>query len=921
MFQPCKEWLASRISSGESWESLELMCVEPAKTNEVLNVFIDEEGWPEGLEAEEWIRFVRYYKQQIFPITLLETESVVGIDGGICTPSISVPSGVSSSWERYSESLLQKMSAESVADIRKGCIWTLRHLKEDTRAVGPIKGLVMGSVQSGKTASMEGLVSMAADYGWNFFIILSGTIDNLRKQTRDRFKDDLMNSEGVYWKVIDFAGEDKKYAIEELQLNTLTGSKNFTRRYVTVCLKNKSRLTKLIDWLYSDPNRTSKLRVIVIDDEADQASINTAEITPGEEQERCAINQLIVNLANGRMSDGSIPKANLQAINYISYTATPYANVLNESSVESLYPKDFICSLTEAREYFGPRVIFGNDEEGYPGFNVVRAIPIQEESELKDLHKGRRLSLPESMKDSIAWFLCASSVLRVSGHKKSISMLVHTTQIQKDHRAVYEAIRRWLSDESSVIDRCKAVYQSESQMVTHEDLALANPKYPCIEDVRTFEYSFDEIYEEIKGILADVTNIQMDEDKALSYSSGLHLCVDNCQANKHAEDGTYLRIVYPNREQLEAMEKAPVFLVIGGNTLSRGLTVDGLVCTYFSRNVNQADTLMQMARWFGYRKGYELLQRIWTTQAVRTKYRALAKIDMDLKREVSLFMERDIAPSQFGPRIRNTPEIAKFLITAKKKSQQAKYGDFDFCGDSYETTDFEDGPSLSKNIEAANDFASELRSAFKCRQSTTAKAVVWDNVDRGFIQDKFLSRYYVSDFSSLYANLPIFNEWMDEMNAEGRFLKWNVAFIDGENKTDLWTPCDGMVLGCAERSRKIARKAPNHIDIGSLRSGRNAICDVDESSFTPDQASKFKSTRKNGKDIISRRCDFNLEDTPLLLVYRIKKNGGAARSKLRESMNSADDIIGISIIVSGDSIGESHARTLRIKDPNWWEAK
>lgn len=913
LFQPCKEWVASAVSSGKTWSEIGLLCTDESSFSIELENMIDCEGWPEDLSQASWQKFVEYYQRQIFPLSNIEREKVVGIDSGTNANYYEVPSGPSSSWERYSESLLSKMSAESVAEIRKGCIWTLRHLKEDTRTLGPIKGLVTGSVQSGKTANMEGLVSMAADYGWNFFIILSGTIDNLRKQTRDRFMGDLKRSEGVLWRVIDFAGEDKKYSAEELQLNSLNGSKTFTWRYVTVCLKNKSRLTKLINWLYEDPNRTSKLRVVVIDDEADQASINTAEITPDEEQERCAINQLIVNLANGRLADGSIPPAPLQAINYISYTATPYANVLNESSEESLYPKDFICTLPEAREYFGAKVIFGNDEEGFPGFDVVREIPTEEEQEIKDLQKGKRFGLPNSLKDSIAWFLCASAVLRKAGYKKSISMLVHTTQIQKEHMVLYSSIGKWLSKCSEVISQCEAIYATELPCVSRADLLEANPDYPDINSVRQFDYSFEEIRPEIMEIVSEITNIQMDEDKTLSYTTGLHLCVDNNSAPRYAEEGTHLRIVYPDNDQLAALSKAPVFLVIGGNTLSRGLTIDGLVCTYFARNVNQADTLMQMARWFGYRKGYELLQRIWMTYTAKMKFRALAKIDMDLKTEAALFMERGITPAQFGPRIRNTPEIAKFLVTAKRKSQQAEYGDFDFCGDSYETTDFDDGPSLASNIELAESFAKALQQSYSCRPSTVSNAVLWNDVDCNFIYQEFLLRYGLSEFSALSVNMPIFNSWMSSMNEEGRFTHWNVAFIDGPNRDSLWTPCAGIQLGSTERTRKIERKCPSHIDIGSLRSGRDAVCDVDEESLTDEQKEKFRKTRKNGKEIISKRSEFGLEDKPLLLVYRIKKDGGTPKSKLRERMNVTEDIIGISIIVSGDSIGESHARTLRVK--------
>jgi hypothetical protein len=359
------------------------------------------------------------------------------------------------------------------------------------------------------------------------------------------------------------------------------------------------------------------------------------------------------------------------------------------------------------------------------------------------------------------------------------------------------------------------------------------------------------------------------------------------------------------------MEKAPAFLVIGGNTLSRGLTIDGLVCTYFSRTSNQADTLMQMARWFGYRKGYELLQRIWITDDAQKKFEALAKIDMDLKREVEMFMERGISPAKFGPRIRNIPEIAKFRITAKKKSQMAEYADFDFCGDSYETTNFTNNDSLLNNLTLTDRFVSFLNDTSIHRCSTAAKAFVWDNIPYVDIRDKYLSVYEISEYSSLKKNLRYFFEWMSQMNVDGKFTKWNVAVIDGDNYDIPWPVGDGISVGMIERTRKKV-EIKEHIDIGSLRSGRDAICDVNESELTPDQLDDFKKTRKNGKNIISKRCDFGLQDKPLLLIYRIKKDGGVPKTSNRFKMNADEDIIGISIIVSGDSIGETHAKSLRI---------
>ena len=911
IFQPCKEWIADELNAGKQWADIVSLGVSADQRKEKLAEMIDEFLWPEDLTVSEWEAFVEAYKATHITVALTESEPVIAIDNGIIRNYFDVPVGITSTWEEYKSYLKTTMSEVSVTNIQKSCVWVLNHLSKDTRKTGPVKGLVTGSVQSGKTANMEGLVSMAADNDWNFFIILSGTIDNLRKQTRDRFKKDLRNSEGILWRILDFTSEDRQFQADELKLNPLTGSKNFSQRYVTVCLKNRKRLEKLIDWLYDDSKRTSKLRIVVIDDEADQASINTAEITEEEEQERCAINQLICNLVNGKKSDGSVPETHFQAMNYISYTATPYANVLNESSAESLYPKDFVCALPEAHEYFGAKIIFGNNEQDCPGFPILRGIDTSDNKLLKDIQKKKYRGLPESMKKAIGWFLCATAVLRTRNYKKSISMLVHTSSIQKEHFVLYNQIQSWLANKQEVLNYCKSVYENEAHAVTKTDLKEANPEYGLLKSVIEEMPDFRDLIFELNTILASITNIMLGEEKTLEYSTGLHLCVDNCTANREAEEGTYLRIVYPTDTQLKALNKAPAFLVIGGNTLSRGLTIDGLVCTYFSRTSNQADTLMQMARWFGYRKGYELLQRIWITSDAKRKFEALTKIDMDLKQEVKLFMERGISPAKFGPRIRNIPEIAKFRITAKRKSQMAEYADFDFCGDSYETTNFTNDESLGKNLSQTDEFISFLNTMISPRRSTAAKAYVWDNIPYPVILDKYLSRYKISDFSSLKTHLRYFLQWMAQMNEEGKFTKWNVAVIDGDNHEIPWAIGNGMSVGMIERTCKKVEEV-EHIDIGSLRSGRDAICDIDEDELTSEQLEDFKKTRKNGKDIISKRCDFQLQDKPLLIIYRIKKDGGIPKTKNRFQLNSISDIIGISIIVSGDSIGETHAKSLRI---------
>lgn len=229
----------------------------------------------------------------------------------------------------------------------------LRQLSRDTHETGAVKGLVIGNVQSGKTANMAALMAMAADAGWNMFIVLSGMMENLRAQTLRRLVEDLnSNSCSLNWEAI-----DNPLGVETYGRRLC--DKNFTKeskmRYLTVCLKNSKRLKNLIDWLNSDECSRKEIRLLIIDDEADQASINTAT-----KSQRTTINRLILNLVNNRNSRGDQACCNFQAVNYIGYTATPYANVLNEApGEESLYPSNFIATLSVSDEYFGPQQIFG----------------------------------------------------------------------------------------------------------------------------------------------------------------------------------------------------------------------------------------------------------------------------------------------------------------------------------------------------------------------------------------------------------------------------------------------------------------------------------------------------------------------------------------------------------------------------------
>lgn len=936
-YNSCKEWVAAKIQEGFTWEDVKNLCVAPDEMEaefDRLRYYTLE--IPMSMELEEWREFVSEIEGDYSPIV-----EMYGISAEGNSNTLPVPTDSGSAWVRYKNNLLgtytgkPKMSEAAVALVEKNSHWILNHIKRDTRTAGAVKGLVMGSVQSGKTANMIGLVSMAAHYDWNFIIVLSGTIDNLRKQTRDRFYDDLTQSGGVSWHVLDHTSNPdymvdvktkERLLLENLKLNSFQDGKSeglWMHRYVTVCLKNSTRLRNLIKWLQARPQRAAKLRILVIDDEADQASVNTRKM-PAEmdedELERTAVNQLIIDLVNGRDHEGAPSKAPFQAMNYISFTATPYANVLNEAYESSLYPKSFICSLPESNEYFGARVIFGSKEDGvHTGLNIIRDVPPTEINALKALHKGGVNTIPDEFKKALAWFLCSAAILRLRGHKKSISMLIHTTALQTGHFEEYEVLKAWLHRETangSVLKLCRSVYEIEKDAFTLADLAEGYPDYGRLSKVNPDFLDFEVIEPEIRLLLSNIENIMMGEDKQTEYhENGIHLCVDNCKANKFAEDGTVLRVVYPTSDQLKAMNKAPVFIVMGGNTLSRGLTIDGLVCTYFARSSNQADTLMQMARWFGYRSGYELLQRVWMPLDVRKKFELMEEIDEKLKAEFEDFMLKGRSPAQFGPKVMSSAKIAKFLLTSKNKAQNMVDCELDFSGESYETTDFmDDKAKLSSNITVTEALLKKI--GIGERSKVRDSAWVWRDVSVETILSDFLEnqKYHIFDCSTLSSHIPNFISWLKQMNADGHYLKWNVA-IAGDNKApNKWVVEDACV-GKITRTKKLPH-SEGYIDIGSLRSGRDILCDVREEELTHDQYVKFQSAMQSGKNLISVRGDIGLSDIPLLLLYRIDKDQGKdTKAGTRKKLDSCEDIIGFSIIVPGESVGKSHVKSVRVRIP------
>ena len=853
-------------------------------------------------EAEEQTKVIDYQSGQAMIVEEGEDNEVT------------VPNDPKSAWQLYKKKLISNGFKEKVVgEMERTTLKILKRVSNDTTEMQPIKGLVIGNVQSGKTANMAALMAMAADWGWNMFIVLSGTIDNLRQQTQNRLLNDLNCPGNLHWMGLEHLS--KKPALGQ-RTQDLNFDKESKQRYFTVCLKNKARLKGLIQWLQSDFNKQRQMKIIVIDDEADQAGINTADVNSSTIKE---INKQIRNLVNGRNEKSQEISSQYKAMNYIGYTATPYANILNEASSDSLYPKNFISTLSVSKEYFGPQRIFGLEggEYDFDGMDIVRIIDEGGLQKIKDIHDEGALHLPLELQNSICWFMCGVACMRVWKYDKPISMLIHTSQKTEHHRNIAEAVKRWILRKTpeEVIEKCHDVWDNETSTFTFEKFREQYPDYDrANEDINRYP-DFNLIEEQLKILLStDITNIPLDEENELTYHVGIHMCVDNCKNNGINDEGMYVRLAYPTSENMP--KPAPAFIVIGGATLSRGLTIEGLVSTFFLRSVNQADTLMQMGRWFGYRKGYELLPRLWITDKTNSQFKFLAALDQELRDEIHEMDTLGKSPSQYAPRVKNTPKASFIRITAKNRMQSAKPTDMDYSGSYNQTYKFDNDVNILKhNINATNEFIKLLgkpENKKKCNMEHSKNTIIWRNVNFQLIK-KFLKDYKYQPRLQVFNQIDSVISWVDKITSDGKLENWNVIIAGKKSEINsVWNSPAGPINKIS-RTKKIPKnEADKVINIGVLRDPKDLIADIDLEGQSQ-EIIDMVTTRFRSEYAKEIRSMSGLHMIPQLIIYMIDKNSTTKENaNTREDLNAVEDIVGICVNIPGGKRGTNYTAKVSI---------
>ena len=520
-----------------------------------------------------------------------------------------------------------------------------------------IKGLILGDVQSGKTANYTAICNKAADTGYRIIIILSGLQENLRIQTQERLDAEFSGRKSEYFldpkakqgiknrangvgkygkpnnpsqKIASFTSVTKDFDSGVLRSNNL-GIESVNCPVLFVVKKNKRILNNLIKWL-SDNNTHNAageidLPLLLIDDEADNASVNTKD----PDSQPAAINDCIRRLLKL-----------FSKTTYLGITATPFANIfIDPEAPDDLFPADFIYALSAPTNYIGADRVFG--EDGDCGNMLIPIKTSDLENCFPPNHKKDFAvsELPDDLYEAASYFLLVNAIRDIRGDvTQHRSMMVHISLYTDVQNQITEKLSGWLEQVQSDLRNYSRLSTEETEKIDSiRKLHSIWEKYSlsAICGKEWVEVLRDYLYKAVAPIEVKSVN------KTTSAAS----------LNYSRYEKTGLRVI-----------------AVGGNSLSRGLTLEGLCVTYFHRTTKMYDTLMQMGRWFGYRPNYADLVKVWMSEEAIEWYGQITKATAELKEEIIRMRNAQQTPREFGLKVRQDP--GSLIVTARNKMRTAK---------------------------------------------------------------------------------------------------------------------------------------------------------------------------------------------------------------------------------------------------------
>lgn len=692
-------------------------------------------------------------------------------------------------WKRYERYLMEKkkFSEQSIMTLDDLTERVLERLEDPQREeYWDRRGMVVGHVQSGKTANYTGLICKAADAGYKLIIVLAGMHKSLRSQTQLRLDEGFLgfdtqlnrafNQENLRIGVGSLPGEEF-ITVHSLTSSADRGDFNRTVAYqvgvlpggsdpvLLVVKKNKSVLENLINWAISvkgveDPRTHKKIvhgiPLLIIDDEADNASVNIKTVP--QDENGVPLEDYDVSAINGKIRS---LLSHFEMSAYVGYTATPYANIFifpeGETSThgEDLFPRDFIINLPTPPNYIGPSQIFGingSDGEEQSGLPVIRVINDYHRF-MPDFHKKEHNpeKLPDSLKQAIKTFIISCAARMARGEQKNHnSMLVHVTRFT----AVQEKVGRLVNDELTVIRR----------LLEYSDPSFPDGIFREMENIWNSDYipTTNSILQQIRDPL--ITELTWNEVERYLFDAAARIRVklingtasDSLDYNEHP-DGLSV-------------------ITIGGDKLSRGLTLEGLSVSYYLRASRMYDTLMQMGRWFGFRPGYIDLCRLYTSRDLVEWYKHINFASEELRSEFDYMATLNATPSDYGLRVRTHPD--GLLITAVNKMRNGTVMDVSYANSLIETVFFHKDPDiLRNNLNVIDHFIRDLGSS----SDSSGQNLLWNNVPTSSVLG-MLNEYLIHE-ASRKANPGLLKEYIEKRSSQGELIHWTVALIDNSKAT------------------------------------------------------------------------------------------------------------------------------------------
>jgi hypothetical protein len=701
-------------------------------------------------------------------------------------------------WPRYREWMEAKLSWKAIDALDRSTD-TILGLIEDPLREDPWdrRGLIVGHVQSGKTGSYTGLICKAADAGYKIVIVLAGMHNNLRSQTQVRLDEGFLGfATSSNPGVISFTGVGLNGRDADIKPNCATNRSDngdFNRKvakhlaitpeqrpWLFVVKKNKSVLTLLLDWIRNHAANAvdaetgrklvTHLPLLVIDDEADHASVDTGEQlfdsegVPDEEHQPKAINSLIRRILHSFSHSA-----------YVGYTATPFANIFihergtTRDEGPDLFPSAFIVNLAAPSDYVGPARIFGakTPERKQDGLPLVRNIGDQS-SDLSESvpwmptkHKNGHLprydgceSLPPSLVEAVDAFLLACAVRSIRGQRSQhCSMLVHVTRFTSVQHEVFRQVE----------DHVRQMRQRITRRIDHEG-ALIRLR-------RLWEDDFVPTSATLRSEQHDGFSCELPPWESLEAELMASIVdVEVRMINGSAKDSL---------DYTENPGRSMRVIAIGGDKLSRGLTLEGLCTSYFLRSSKMYDTLMQMGRWFGYRPGYLDICRLYTTPDLTEWFGHIADAAEELREEFDIMGAIGSTPREYGLKVQSHPVL---MVTSRLKMRSAQNLRLSFSGQLLETVSlYRDPRILSENLSAARQLiqlhhhenTEKIYQTNANQPESSGTGMLLTEVPSGDVIN-FLSAYRTHP-AAYRVNSNMLADFVQSMNCVGELTTWTVS--------------------------------------------------------------------------------------------------------------------------------------------------